>query len=107
MNVHVFASIAHCCQLVRTAITLSSSKVKDGYARKLLKGKYENCWSGRADLNRGPPAPKAGALPGCATPRLHPIINHWLTAASPATPERDVRGTRRAQTLSIRSPLTL
>ncbi len=26
-------------------------------------------WSGRADLNRGPPAPKAGALPGCATPR--------------------------------------
>ena len=27
-------------------------------------------WSGRADLNRGPPAPKAGALPGCATPRL-------------------------------------
>jgi hypothetical protein len=29
----------------------------------------ESCWSGRADLNRGPPAPKAGALPGCATPR--------------------------------------
>src|SRR6266852_3607022 len=28
-------------------------------------------WSGRADLNRGPPAPKAGALPGCATPRLY------------------------------------
>src|SRR6266496_3956524 len=26
-------------------------------------------WSGRADLNRGPPAPRAGALPGCATPR--------------------------------------
>src|SRR5208282_3619779 len=30
----------------------------------------EENWSGRADLNRGPPAPKAGALPGCATPRL-------------------------------------
>jgi site-specific DNA recombinase len=30
-------------------------------------------WSGRADLNRGPPAPKAGALPGCATPRLSMI----------------------------------
>ena len=27
--------------------------------------------SGRPDSNRGPPAPKAGALPGCATPR-HP-----------------------------------
>jgi hypothetical protein len=25
--------------------------------------------SGRPDSNRGPPAPKAGALPGCATPR--------------------------------------
>jgi integrase len=25
--------------------------------------------SGRPDLNRRPPAPKAGALPGCATPR--------------------------------------
>ena len=25
--------------------------------------------SGRADLNGRPPAPKAGALPGCATPR--------------------------------------
>src|SRR5262249_39677576 len=29
----------------------------------------EGIWSGRPDLNRGPPAPKAGALPGCATPR--------------------------------------
>jgi hypothetical protein len=29
--------------------------------------------SGRADLNGRPPAPKAGALPGCATPRsLYP-----------------------------------
>ncbi|GEM_PF-3941387 len=26
-------------------------------------------WSGHQDLNLGPPAPKAGALPGCATPR--------------------------------------
>jgi hypothetical protein len=26
-------------------------------------------WSGHADLNCGPPAPKAGALPGCAMPR--------------------------------------
>src|SRR2546426_5539856 len=26
-------------------------------------------WSGWPDLNRRPPAPKAGALPGCATPR--------------------------------------
>src|ERR1700689_3423424 len=26
-------------------------------------------WSGRGDSNSRPPAPKAGALPGCATPR--------------------------------------
>jgi hypothetical protein len=26
-------------------------------------------WSGRHDLNMRPPAPKAGALPNCATPR--------------------------------------
>ena len=26
-------------------------------------------WSGRGDLNSRPPAPKAGALPGCATSR--------------------------------------
>jgi hypothetical protein len=35
-------------------------------------------WSGWPDLNRRPPAPKAGALPGCATPRTrresYPII---------------------------------
>ena len=27
-------------------------------------------WSGRRDLNPRPPAPKAGALPDCATPRF-------------------------------------
>jgi hypothetical protein len=30
-------------------------------------------WSGRGDLNARPPAPKAGALPGCATPRHLPL----------------------------------
>src|ERR1700730_8935728 len=34
-----------------------------------LKKTREMFWSGRPDLNRGPPAPNAGALPGCATPR--------------------------------------
>ena len=36
--------------------------------RKALKTQEER-WSGRGDLNSGPPAPEAGALPGCATPR--------------------------------------
>ena len=31
--------------------------------------------SGRPDSNRGPPAPKAGALPNCATPRNCVIYN--------------------------------
>src|SRR5690348_333515 len=31
--------------------------------------KSAESWSGREDLNLRPPAPKAGALPGCATPR--------------------------------------
>src|SRR5262249_10816618 len=40
----------------------------------LLERDYHTLWflllqSGRADLNGRPPAPKAGALPGCATPR--------------------------------------
>ena len=31
---------------------------------------HKKCpWSGREDSNLRPPAPEAGALPGCATPR--------------------------------------
>jgi hypothetical protein len=37
-----------------------------GVERRVERGEK---WSGRADLNGRPPAPKAGALPGCATPR--------------------------------------
>ena len=48
-------------------------------------------WSGRADLNRGPPAPKAGALPGCATPRLSSIINELPDMTLVTLPNR-VRG---------------
>src|SRR5206468_9625181 len=40
----------------------------DGHRRSRRQAGSE--WSGRADLNGRPPAPKAGALPGCATPRL-------------------------------------
>jgi hypothetical protein len=32
-------------------------------------------WSGRGDLNSRPPAPKAGALPGCATPRHEDAVD--------------------------------
>src|SRR5262245_39360420 len=33
------------------------------------RGSQFSALSGRGDLNPRPPAPKAGALPGCATPR--------------------------------------
>ncbi len=48
-----------------------------GYAQKPVT--YYFYWSGRGDLNARPPAPKAGALPGCATPRLstYLILNHF------------------------------
>ena len=38
-------------------------------------------WSGWPDSNRRPPAPKAGALPGCATPRVRPR-NHLCGCAA-------------------------
>ena len=40
---------------------------------------FDSKWSGRGDLNARPPAPKAGALPGCATPRLSmPFILNYF-----------------------------
>src|SRR5436190_13165299 len=65
-------------------------------------------WSGRGDLNARPPAPKAGALPGCATPRLprfyrapapaapllsaaSPIIARFLPPSPAADPHIDTR----------------
>src|SRR3972149_7166827 len=36
-----------------------------------MKAKGFKTWSGRADLNRPPLAPRASALPGCATSRLY------------------------------------
>src|SRR5579883_1473126 len=43
-------------------------------------------WSGRPDLNRGPPAPKAGALPGCATPRHEVRLDYTALANADAAP---------------------
>src|SRR5215469_6862274 len=43
-------------------------------------------WSGRGDLNSRPPAPKAGALPGCATPRRQLRIDYTAIENSDAAP---------------------
>jgi hypothetical protein len=47
-------------------VVFSFENVKNHHGLALLKFK----WSGREDLNLRHPAPKAGALPGCATPRI-------------------------------------
>jgi hypothetical protein len=55
--------------------TLPLSYTRKGYFWLLDQPKPVNVqranvrWSGRQDLNLRPPAPKAGALPSCATPR--------------------------------------
>ena len=41
-------------------------------------------WSGRGDLNSRPPAPKAGALPGCATPRHEVRLDYMALCDSVA-----------------------
>ena len=43
-------------------------KAKSRHLRVALRNR-DLAESGRLDLNQRPPAPKAGALPGCATPR--------------------------------------
>ncbi len=56
--------------------------------RKVRTMLQRKVWSGRLDSNQRPPAPKAGALPGCATPRLSSIIAtvpDWLRNFGSAT----------------------
>ena len=42
-------------------------------------------WSGRQDSNLRPSAPKADALPGCATPRLRPRLGKAAGKSKPAS----------------------
>ena len=57
--------------LLRAGIPQMGLEVNGAFNK--LKKTREMFWSGRRDLNSGPPAPKAGALPGCATPR-HEVL---------------------------------
>jgi hypothetical protein len=52
---------------ISTQMDPSSGSGATGINKSELKIRKK--WSGRGDLNSRPPAPKAGALPGCATPR--------------------------------------
>ena len=50
--------------------------------------------SGREDSNLRPPAPKAGALPGCATPREHlkyPIFQRKVNFSGTCDPDQAPR----------------
>ncbi len=63
-------------------------------------------WSGREDLNLRPPAPKAGALPGCATPRLHRQASSLYLRASLAYQHAGTpKPTLKYRHAGIRSPL--
>src|ERR1035441_10096335 len=71
---------------------------------------HSNHWSGRGDLNARPPAPKAGALPGCATPRLHSFYTtadsgRSVPGCASRIPDPNVRGApnhRRPHEASVR-----
>src|SRR5438309_10828032 len=58
----------------------------DGASIDQLLCNQQEVWSGRGDLNARPPAPKAGALPGCATPRhATPLILSYFLHSRKAT----------------------
>ena len=61
------------CRVGREVIQPGYPKVKGDRSNTAYP--LEIYWSGRGDLNTRHPAPKAGALPVCATPRRRP---HWL-----------------------------
>ena len=62
------------------------------------KGGREN-WSGREDSNLRPPAPKAGALPDCATPRRGTPHNSVAADAIPSDRLRAIDAARPAAPL--------
>ena len=51
--------------------TVEAKEKRKRWKRRSINsfGINREIWSGRGDSNARPPAPKAGALPGCATPR--------------------------------------
>ena len=51
-------------------------------ARRPGRSREREKWSGRLDLNQRPPAPEAGALPSCATPRPRDGIRRLDVASS-------------------------
>ena len=53
-------------------------------------------WSGRLDSNQRPPAPKAGALPGCATPR-HSIHFDFIVSSNGTLIGRRTRARNRVR----------
>ena len=57
----------------------------------LAAGRPSYKWSGREDSNFRPPAPHAGALPGCATPRPKPS-NYTVSHGLSGRPIRSVGG---------------
>ena len=58
-------------------------------------------WSGRQDSNLRPSAPKADALPDCATPRCHQRTDERHARQSPGLAARDAGGPGRIRTCNL------
>src|SRR6266403_5823573 len=78
------------CKISKPVYANSDRRVCSGSFLRLQKKK----WSGRPDLNRGPHAPQACALPGCATPRQ---ANNHKSTLSPPFEQRQESAQRVAQ----------
>src|SRR5439155_4159519 len=67
-----------------------SIPLTESHSTRSSKGHNEE-WSGREDLNLRPPAPKAGALPDCATPRLCRADNRQQLNGVSCSPAQTLR----------------
>jgi hypothetical protein len=74
------------CEGRRSTTKVTQTEDKFQIGKGLRRSSEEEIWSGRLDSNQRPPAPKAGALPGCATPRLPSIIATLPHLHSPRAP---------------------
>src|SRR5438128_4602143 len=72
----------------------SEMKISKKRKRAVEDSPHSKRWSEYKDSNLGPPAPKAGALPGCATLRWN---DH-----TPAAPKRQCEGFQTSKRAAMR-----
>src|SRR5918994_3114027 len=80
-NCHVRRLVETYFSHVRRPV-LYPAELRARCAAGLRRSAPQNSWSGREDLNLRPSAPKADALPDCATPRPARILTATLRGAT-------------------------